>query len=295
MPDRLSVLVTGATGNQGGALARLLLSRGHRVRGLTRKPESAAARKLQALGAEIATGDMEDRGSMAHAASGMDAFFCVSTPFDSGGPATEVRQGINMADAAKFSGVKHLVYMSVPKADTHTGIPHFESKAQVERHIQSLGIPWTVIGPTMFMENFLGPYFHPELLEGRFAIAISPGCKLQLICLDDIAGFAALVLEQPERFLGRRIDIASDERTPPEIADILAHVAGRQIRYQRTPIEQVRAWSKDMALMFEWFDLRGTGIDIAGLHREYPEVAWHDLRQWAEAQSWDVLTHGAAH
>ena len=146
----------------------------------------------------------------------------------------------------------------------------------------------------MFMENFLGPYFHPELLEGRFAIALSPPCKLQLICLDDIAGFATLVLEQRERFLGRRIDIASDERTPPEIADILAHVIGRRVKYHHTPIEQVRAWSKDMALMFEWFDRVGTGIDVAELHRDYPEVGWHDLRQWAEAQSWDVLTHGAA-
>ena len=244
MPNRLAVLVTGATGNQGGALARLLLSRGHRVRGLTRKPDSPAAKKLQALGAEIATGDMEDRGALAHAASGMDAVFCVSTPFDSGGPAAETRQGINMADAANFCGVKHLVYSSVPKADTHTGIPHFESKAQVERHIQSLGIPWTVIGPTMFMENFLGPYFHPEVLEGRFAIATSPACKLQLICLDDIAGFAALVLEQRERFLGRRIDIASDEHTPPEIADILVHSIGRQVRYHHTSIAQVRAGAR---------------------------------------------------
>jgi uncharacterized protein YbjT (DUF2867 family) len=294
MSNRLSVLVTGATGNQGGTLARLLLSRGHRVRGLTRKPESAAARKLQALGAEIATGDMEDRGSMAQAASDMDAVFCVSTPFDSGGPETEGRQGMNVADAAKFSGVKHLVYSSVPKADTHTAIPHFESKAQVERHVQSLGIPWTVIGPGIFMENFLGPYFHPELLEGRFAIALSPACKLQLICLDDIAGFATLVLEQRERFLGRRIDIASDERTPPEIADILARVMGRKVKHHQTPIEQVRAWSKDMALMFEWFDRVGTGIDIAGLRRNYPEVGWRDLRQWAESQSWDVLTHGAS-
>jgi uncharacterized protein YbjT (DUF2867 family) len=92
MPNRLSVLVTGATGNQGGTLARLLLSRGHRVRGLTRKPESPTAKKLKALGAEIATGDMEHRGSVAHAASGMDAVFCVSTPFDAGGPETEARQ-----------------------------------------------------------------------------------------------------------------------------------------------------------------------------------------------------------
>ena len=294
MPTRLSVLVTGATGNQGGAVARWLLSRGHRVRALTRKPESAAAKMLKTLGAEIAKGDMEDRGSVAYAASGMDTVFCVSTPFDSGGAETETRQGINVADAAQFCGVKHLVYSSVPKADTHTGIPHFESKAKVEQHIKALGIPWTVIGPAMFMENFLGPYFHPELLQGRFAIALSQACKVQLICREDIAAFAALVLEQPERFLGQRIDIASDERTPPEIADILAHVMGRRIKYHQIPIRQVRAWSNDLALMFEWFDRVGTGIDIAALRREYPEVGWHDLRQWAEAQSWDVLTHGAA-
>ena len=113
------------------------------------------------------------------------------------------------------------------------------------------------------------------------------------MCLDDIAGFAALVLEQRERFEGRRIDIASDENTPPEIAHILAHAMGRHIRYHHTPHEEVRAWSEDMAFMFDWFDRVGTGIDIAGLRRDYPEVGWHGLRQWAEAQSWDVLTHGA--
>jgi len=108
MPKCLSVLVTGATGNQGGAVARMLLGRGHRVRGLTRKPESPAATKLKALGAEIFAGDMEDRGSLAKAAWGMDAIFFVSTPFDSGGPATEVRQGINVADAAQYCRIKHL-------------------------------------------------------------------------------------------------------------------------------------------------------------------------------------------
>jgi len=273
-------------------VARMLLGRGHGVRGLTRKPESPAATKLKALGAEIFAGDMEDRGSLAKAAWGMDAIFFVSTPFDSGGPATEIRQGINVGDAAQYCRISHLVYTSVPKVDTHTGIPHFESKAQVERHLRSLDISWTVIGPTMFMENFLGPYFKPELLEGRFAIALSSSCRLQLICLEDIAAFATLVLEQRERFLGQRIDIASDERTPPEIAHILAHALGRQIRYHHTPIHEVRAWSQDMALMFEWFDRVGTGIDIAALRHVYPEVGWHNLQQWAEAQSWAVLTHG---
>lgn len=294
MPDRLAVLVTGVTGNQGGAVARSLLRRGHRVRGMTRKPQSAAAAALKALGAEIVAGDMEDRASLAQAVSRMDAVFCVTTPFDTGGPQTEVRQGTNLADAVKFCGINFLVYSSVPKANTRTGIPHFESKGEVERYIASLNIPWAVIGPTMFMENFTGPFFRPGLLEGQFAIAISSNCTLPLICMEDIGSFATLVLEQRERFLGRRIDIASDELKPPAIAEILSDVSGRHIKYHHTPISEIRTWSKELALMYEWFEHTGTGIDVAALRREYPQVGWHDFRQWAETQSWEVLTQGAA-
>ena len=293
MPDRLSVLVTGATGNQGGAIARSLLSRGHRVRALTRKPGSPAANKLRALGAEIAVGHMEDHDSMTRAIKAMNAVFSVSTPFESGSEAEKI-QGTAVANAAKDAGIHHLVYASVPRANTNTSVPHFESKAHVERHIQSINVPWTVLGPTFFMENLSGPYFRPGLLEGHFSIPLPPACKLQLISLQDVAAFAVLVLEQRERFLGQRIDIAGDELTPPLIADTLAHVMGRQISYRRKPIEHLRAWSKDLALAYEWFEREGTQIDISRLKRDYPHIAWHGMRQWAEAQPWDVLTHNAA-
>jgi uncharacterized protein YbjT (DUF2867 family) len=292
MPGHLSVLVTGATGNQGGAIARLLLSRGHRVRALTRKPSSPAVGKLKALGAEIAVGHMEDHDSMSRAMKGMNAVFSVSTPFESG-PEAEKSQGITVANTAKHAGVRHLVYASVPRANTNTNIPHFESKALIERHIDSLNVPWTVLGPTFFMENLSGPYFRPELLEGHFSIPLPAGCKLQLICLEDVAAFGTRVFEQREHFLGKRIDIAGDELTPPVIADTLAHVIGRQISYRRKPIEHVRAWSKDLALVYEWFEREGTQIDIFALKRDYPDIGWHSLRQWAEAQAWNVLTHGA--
>jgi uncharacterized protein YbjT (DUF2867 family) len=292
MPAHLSVLVTGATGNQGGAIARLLLSRGHRVRALTRKPGSPAVSKLKALGAEIAVGHMEDHDSMSRAMKGMNAVFSVSTPFESG-PEAEKSQGITVANTAKHAGVRHLVYASVPRANTNTNIPHFESKALIERHIESLNVPWTVLGPTFFMENLSGPYFRPELLEGHFSIPLPAGCKLQLICLEDVAAFGTRVFEQREHFLGKRIDIAGDELTPPLIADTLAHVIGRQISYRRKPIEHVRAWSKDLALVYEWFEREGTQIDIFALKRDYPDIGWHSLRQWAEAQPWNVLTHGA--
>jgi uncharacterized protein YbjT (DUF2867 family) len=292
MPDRLSVLVTGATGNQGSAIVRSLLSRGHHVRALTRKPASPGANNVRALGADIAVGHMEDQDSMTRAVKGVNAIFCVSTPFESG-PEAEKSQGIAIANAAKYAGVRHLVYASVPRANTNTKVPHFESKAHIERHIQSLNIPWTVLGPTFFMENLSGPYFRPGLLEGHFSIALSPTCKLQLISLQDVALFATLILEQRERFLGHRIDIAADELTPPLIANTLAHVIGRQISYVRKPIEHVRAWSKDLALAYEWFEREGTQIDIPCLKRDYPEIGWHSLQQWAEAESWNMLTHCA--
>lgn len=112
MSDFLTVLVTGATGKQGGNVARQLLSKGHQVRGLTRNPDSPAAVELQRLGAEIVTGNLEDRASLEQAAQGVDAIFSMSTPFESD-IETEIRQGKNVADAAKTVGVPYLVYSSV--------------------------------------------------------------------------------------------------------------------------------------------------------------------------------------
>jgi len=212
------------------------------VRALTRNPDSLPAAKLKELGAEVVSGNMEDRVAMTDAVAGVDAVLVVTTPFESG-VESEVRQGITVADAAKSAGVQHVVYSSAPEADTRTGIPYFESKATIECHIKSLGVPYTILAPSFFMENLSGPYHVPGLHEGRFALPLSPACKLQMICVGDIASFATLVLEQRQPFLGRRIDLASDELTPPEIARILSHAIGRNISHYRTPMQELRAWS----------------------------------------------------
>jgi uncharacterized protein YbjT (DUF2867 family) len=289
MAEKLTVLVTGATGQQGGALARLLLRRGHKVRAFTRNANSDAAQALARAGAEVMAGHLEDPAAVASAARGADAVFSVTTPFEAG-MAAEVAQGVAVADAAKAAGVRHLLFTSVPKADTHTGIPHFDTKMEVERHMRNIAVPFTIIGPSFFMENLLSPWWLPALRQGQFVIALPPTRKLQLIALQDIAGFAALVLENRDEFLGRRIDIAGDERTCPEIAAVLARATGRNIEYVQQPIEQVRAWSEDFALMFEWFDRgQGTGIDVAALYAKYPGVGWHSFEQWAGQQSWEAL------
>ncbi len=134
---KLTVLITGATGNQGGALTRTLLRRGRHVRALTRHPDSPAAVELKRLGAEIVSGDFDDPDSLAQAAKDVDTVFALSTPFEAGVEA-ETRQGINVAEAAKAAGAKHLKRLPVPDAphgdwDARIASGHFDEGVVVLR------------------------------------------------------------------------------------------------------------------------------------------------------------------
>ena len=210
----------------------------------------------------------------------------MGTPFEDGTEG-ETRRGKLMADIAKENKVEHLVYSSVANADKNTGIPHFESKYKVEQHIRNLGIPYTIIGPTFFMENLLGPQLWPGLEQGQLALPLSPSTILQQSALENIAEFSALVLERRKPFLAKRIDIASDEVTGEQATNILSNVLGQRIRYLPVPLEQVYQENEDMARMYEWYEKEGTGIDILRLHQEYPEVNWMTFKNWAENQNWN--------
>jgi uncharacterized protein YbjT (DUF2867 family) len=289
MSNSLSVLVCGATGQQGGALTHVLLERGHRVRAFVRRPDSPGAKELKRLGAELAEGNFDEPSTVEDAAKGMDAIFIVATPFEAGMEA-ETRHGIAAADAAKAAGVEHLVYSSVANADKDTGIPHFDSKRRVEEHIEELLIPYTIVAPVYFMDNLLAPWTLPQLKEGRLPMALPSSRLLQQITPSDIATFTALVLENREEFVGRRLDIASDELWGEEVAEVLTQVTGREIYYVELPLEQVRqAMGEDGARMFEWFDRVGYSADIEALRREHPEVGWHTFEEWAKEQDWTAL------
>jgi uncharacterized protein YbjT (DUF2867 family) len=288
MPKPITVLVSGATGRQGGAVARALLEHGHRVRALTRRPNSPTAARLAALGVDVREGDLEDATSVERAARGADAFFLLATPYEAGVEA-EVRQGRNAADAAKRAGVKHLVYSSVASADRSTGIPHFESKREVEQHIVRLGLPATVVAPVFFMENLLGRGFLDALRRGALTMPLPPGRILQVVAAADMAGFVRLALERPAEFRGKRIDIASDALTGREMAAAFARATGSTIGYEEAPIAAVREKSEDLARMWEWFARNGYRADVEGLRATWPEVGWHDFSAWAREQDWSVL------
>lgn len=287
MTSKRSILVTGATGQQGGAVARALLSRGHRVKALTRKRDSEAARQLAAAGAEIVAGDLADAASVVKAATGVDTMFLMGNSYEAG-LEEETRQGIVAADAAKAAGIGHLIYSSVADADKKTGIPHFESKYRVEQHVRQLGIPYTISAPVAFMENAVAPWSSAALSQGIHAFAMPPKRVLQLVSLADIGAFVATLAERREQVFGKRFDFAGDELSGEEQAKILSDAIGRPIRYQEIPIDAARQQSEDAARMFEWFDRVGYDVDIAALHRQFPEVRWHGFADWARAFDWSA-------
>jgi uncharacterized protein YbjT (DUF2867 family) len=293
MTSKRKVLVTGATGQQGSAVARALLANGHRVRAFTRKPDGEAARRMAAAGAETVAGDLADAESVRKAASGVDAMFLMGNFYEAGSDG-EIQQGIIGADAAKAAGVGHLIYSSVADANRATGIPHFESKYLVEKHIAALGIPYTVSAPVAFMENVVAPWSIGSLLEGKLAFGLPPKRANQLVALADMGAFVASLVERRDAVFGKRFDIAGDELSGEKQATILARVTGRAIRYQEIPLAAARQQNAEAAIMFEWFDRVGYDVDIAGLRREFPEVGWQSFADWAAGFDWGLLERALA-
>jgi len=283
MAKTLTVLVTGATGKQGGAVARLLLQKGHKVRALTRKLDSPAAQALKKDGAELVQGSFDDKASLVKAAKGADTVFAMSTPFEKGVEA-EAQQGIALADAAKEAGVGHFVFTSVAGADQKTGIPHFDSKYKVEEHLKKIGLPHTVIAPVYFMENLHAPFSGLDPAKGTLTFPMPAGKPLQQIAVEDIGKFAALVIDRRDEFIGKRFDIASDELTMPKAAEILSGLLGKKLQYQEVPRAAFAQMGEDMARMFGWFADVGYSADVKGLRSRYPEVGWHSFEQWARSQ-----------
>lgn len=276
------ILVTGATGRQGGAVARQLLSAGVRVRAMTRKPGSDPARALAARGAEVVQGDLDDPASVERALEGVWGTYAVQNTWEAG-VEKEEEQGTRMAELARGKGVQHFVYASVGSAHRKTGIPHFENKARIEETVRRLRFPSHVIlRPVFFMENFLGPSFAGGIRQGRLVIALAPTTKLQMIAVEDIGEIGRRAFLDHARLAGREIDLAGDELTMPEAARILSEGLGRPVEFERQPIEPVRAFSEDFALMLEWFDRVGYEADIAGLEREF-SLELMRFRRWVEA------------
>ena len=279
------ILVTGATGQQGGAVTRHLRTGGWKVRALVRDPSSPKAAALSKGGVELVKGDLYDRGSVDAALKGAAGVFSVQNywlkdvGFDG-----EVRQGKLLADAAKAARVKHFVYSSVGASYRGMGQKHFESKWIIEQHLEGLGIPRTVLRPAAFMENLA--WQKPAISNGSYTgMGLPPGKALQMVAVDDIGAFAALAFSRPRDFLGKTIELSGDELTETQVAATLARVIGRDVKLAAPQAREEPA--PEMKAMGEFFSSQGYDADIPALRKTYR--ALHTLEQWLRETGWTNL------
>ena len=279
------IAVTGATGQQGGAVARKLLEEGWKVRALTRDLDKPAAQELKALGAEIVPGDMDERAQLDAAFQGAYGVFSVQNFWLPGvGFEGEIRQGKNVAEAAKAAGVQHLVYSSVGAAHRGMGQKHFESKWMIEQHIHSLDIPFTILRPVAFFENF--NWERAYILNGTFnGLGLRPEKERQLIGVDDIAAFAALAFANPSEYAGKTIELAGDALTESQLADTFTRVIGRPVRLSM-PVEG-QSWGdpEEMTAMFNFFNGEAYDADISALRKLHPGLL--TLEQYLRRTGWE--------
>lgn len=279
------ILVTGATGKQGGAVANELLSEGFKVKAMTRNPEGDGAKSLAKLGAEIIQGDLDNSASLEQALEGIWGVFAVQNTWEAG-VEKEESQGKRIAELAKKAGVHHYVYTSVGSAQRDTGIPHFDNKWRIEETIRSLSFPsYTIIRPVFFMDNFLNSMMKPGIDQGQLHFGLNGSTKLQMIAVKDIGKYGALAFKKFEELNGKEIDIAGDQLNMEETSEVIGNAAERKIQFVQTPIEEIRKFSEDYALMLEWFEKVGYNADIEGNYLKY-NIKPTKLSEWASKINW---------
>jgi len=269
------ILVTGATGRQGGTVYQQLQKKGFRLRALVRDPNSNQARQLMGYGEEVCQGSLDDPDSLMRAMDGVYGVFSVQPH-----SANEIQQGVAVIEVAKRQGVSHFVYSSVGSADEETGIPHFESKVKVEEHLRSSGLQYTIVRPVFFMENWHRG-FGASIRNGQLQQPLSPTAKLQMIAVDDIAAFAVLAFEHPSEWKNRTFSLAGDELSMQQIADAFSHVTARDVKYVQVSWDQFeKNMGRELTVMYHWFEKKGFHFNIEEVRREY--LPTHTFDRWLE-------------
>lgn len=265
-----TVLVTGATGTQGGAVARELLRRGYTVRALTRSPDKPAALELASQGAEIYQGNFDDEASLDAAMAGVDGVFAV-TDFWEHGYDREVAHGLGLIAAAERAAVGHFVFTSVAGADADTGLAHFDSKREIEEDLMDSDLAYTILRPVEFMDNWR--FSREQLLAGQYVNPRDAGEHHQWIAAADIGFFAAEAFDNPAEWVGRTQGIAGDQMTLGKLVAVMSEAFGRPVEYVQVSWEDFeQAVGPELAEMYRWFQSDGYSIDITALRKDYPEL-----------------------
>ncbi|MFQ5755554.1 MAG: NmrA/HSCARG family protein [Acidiferrobacterales bacterium] len=291
MNERQTILVTGATGAQGGSVARHLMS-GNKfsVRCLTRSTDSDKARALKDAGAELVKGDLDDIESLSNAIEGCYGVFGLTNYWEHFGK--EYQQGKNLVDAVARADIEQFVFSTLPYAKKisqgQLEVPHFDIKAELEEYCRGLEIPATFIHMAFYFENFINFFPLRQQDDGSFTFGFPQGdTPLAGVAVDDIGGIVAAIFDRPAEFRDKAIGVVGDDLSPHAYAEIMTRVLGKNVVYHHIPREVFAGFdfpgAGDLANMFEFNRLYipNRQPDLAECRKLYP--AMQSFEAWLRA------------
>lgn len=298
--DKKNVVICGATGSQGGAVLRHAFKRSNwDISAFSRNPDSEQAKALKEKGVTIKKADLEDRKSLIEAFKDADFVFGVTQPWSPDYrkcyPEREVEQGENIVEACMENGVKHLVMSSAAHMEEgRTGIPHVDSKLDVEDYTQDSGISYTFLRPAQFMDN-VGASFFP-VKKGSIRGFVNGDVRVPYVATNDIGAFAALVMDDPERFKEWGLDLVGDFISGNELCETMSRIRqGERFKYKSVPKLLMRILAKEfytMRLAFEEFGRPPYREDVNDIIKEcrdlYPELM--SMEKHLLARGFDSVT-----
>jgi uncharacterized protein YbjT (DUF2867 family) len=307
MDTKKIIAIIGATGAQGGGLARAILNDSNSefsVRAITRNPESDNAKALSDMGAEVVSADIDDIKSIENAFSGAYGAFCVTNFWEHFSPEKEIAQAKNMADAAKAAGIKHVIWSSLDDTRNFIGmdddsiptlmgrykVPHFDAKGESDKYFLESGIPATVLYTVFYWENLIYFGLGPTRREdGKLAITFPMGDKkLPAIAVEDIGKVAYNIFKSGDKYAGKVVGISGDQPTGQEMAEGLSKIVGEEVVYQDVPADVYRSFgfqgAEDMGNMFQfkrdYNEVYTASRDVEFTRSINPELM--DYKQWLE-------------
>ena len=274
-----TIAVVGATGRQGGQVVSHLLKQGWRVRALTRTPESKKAAGLKTLGAEIVKADLEDQASLESAFQNLYGVYHMQPPV-MGRIEVEIRQGGNAAEAAKKTGIRHLVYGSAGPGHTKTGIEQWDSKIDITQAMQDLGLPLTVLRPMAFMELMTDPTYYPQSSTWyTWPKLTGTERKIPWLSVQDLGAIAAKTFAYPDEFIGRDLALAADVQSLGEVREIYKEERNKYPSRFPMPMFLFKKFvGQDIPNMWRWLRTHPVDLDTHQTYEVHPAAM--NVRTW---------------
>ena len=276
------ITVFGATGAQGGPVARALLRSGFRVRAVTRSADSDKAKALRDAGAEVVTGSVTDPEAVRAAIAGSYGAYIVTVISPD-----EAKVGKAAADECKKAGLKHVVYSGLDSVIDKIGKSclHFDSKSAVEKHLDEIGVPNTSVRFPFYFENFASFLQYDVQPDGTYSVTMPMDGPMDTMSVADGAPIVVEAFKSPEQYIGQKVAMSAGRLTMDQYLAIVSNVTGKTVKYNQISFEQFanqpgNPLASEMSAMFEYYSKVNTPYDEKFTRSINPNAL--TFQQWAE-------------